>query len=150
MLPALIRRFHEAKLGLPDEAGNPRPPQAPVTLWGTGTPRREFLHVDDLAEAVLFLLDGGADIDLPDGMVNIGCGSDLTIRELAELVQRTIGHEGEIVWDHTKPDGTPQKLMDSSRMRSLGWEPKIDLERGVRITYEWYLANCLQHAKVAG
>jgi GDP-L-fucose synthase len=150
VFPALIRKFHEAKLGLPDEAGNPRTPQAPVTLWGSGTPRREFLHVDDLAEAVLFLLDGGTEIDLADGMVNIGCGEDLTIRELAELVQRTIGHEGAIVWDSTKPDGTPQKLLDISRMRSLGWEPKIDLEQGIALTYEWYLAHCVGEALEAG
>jgi len=143
VLPALIRKFHEARLGLPDEDGNPRPAHAPVTLWGTGTPRREFLYVDDLAQAVLFLLDIHAETGLPDGMVNIGCGTDLTIRELAQRVQRIVGHNGEIVWDHTKPDGTPQKLLDSSRMTSLGWEPKIDLEQGIRITYEWYQAHCV-------
>ncbi|NLT36523.1 MAG: GDP-L-fucose synthase [Gaiellales bacterium] len=141
VLPALLRKFHEAKLGLPNENGDARPPHAPVTLWGTGTPRREFLHADDLAEAVLHLLEGNAGSRLPDGMVNIGCGSDLTIRELAEMVQKAVGHKGEILWDRSKPDGTPQKLLDISRVKALGWAPKISLERGVRMTYEWYLAN---------
>ena len=123
VLPALIRRFQEAK-----EQGAPE-----VTLWGTGTPRREFLHVDDLAEAALLLMEV---YDSPE-IVNVGAGEDLSIRELAELVKKVAGYEGGIAFDPSKPDGTPRKLLDSSRIRGLGWRPKIALEEGIRKTYAW-------------
>jgi GDP-L-fucose synthase len=141
VVPAMIRKFHEAKLGLPDEQGRPRPPHAAVTLWGTGAPRRELLHVDDLARAVVFLVGHPETDRIPDGLINVGTGEDLTVRELARLVQQVVGHEGEIRWDETKPDGTPRKLLDVSRLRNLGWRPQIPLEQGVRSTYEWYAAD---------
>jgi GDP-L-fucose synthase len=120
VLPAMIRKFHEAKLN-----------ESSVTLWGTGSPFREFLHVDDLAQATLFALEN----ELEGDLYNVGFGSDVTIKELANLVQSIIGHTGEIIWDSTKPDGTPKKLMDSSKLRKLGWQPKINLEEGIRMTY---------------
>jgi GDP-L-fucose synthase len=142
VLPALIRRFHEAKLGLPDEEGGlAREPHAPVTLWGTGAPLREFLYVDDVGRAVVFCLQNVRAADVPDGLINVGCGEDLRIRQLAELVQRVVGHQGPIQWDSSKPDGTPRKLMDVSRLRGLGWAPTVDLQEGVRRTYEWYLQH---------
>jgi GDP-L-fucose synthase len=125
VLPALIRKFHEAK------TANAKS----VTCWGTGRPLREFLHADDLAEACVFLMQRYSE----EQFVNIGSGSDLSIKELAELVQRVIGFSGEIVWDSSKPDGTPRKLMDSSRIFALGWKPKIDLETGIRRAYEDFL-----------
>jgi GDP-L-fucose synthase len=131
VLPALLRKFHEAKL-----AGAPA-----VTIWGTGTPRREFLHVDDLAEATLFLMENYRGEDI----VNVGCGSDLTIRDLAELVRRVVGYSGEIVFDASRPDGTPRKLLDVGRLFGLGWRPRIGLEDGVRETYRWYVEQ-LAHA----
>jgi GDP-L-fucose synthase len=124
VLPAMIRKFHEAKLN-----------DTSVTLWGTGAPFREFLHVDDLAEATLFALEN----DLKEELYNVGFGSDVSIKELAELVQAIVGHTGEVIWDSTKPNGTPKKLIDSSKLRSLGWTPKIKLEEGIRMTYEWFL-----------
>ena len=127
VLPAMIRKFHEAKMN-----GN-----APVELWGTGSPMREFLHVDDLGQAVLFALENKLD----EHLYNVGTGVDLTIKELAELIQSTVGHQGEIVWDSTKPDGTPRKLMDNSKINIQGWKSSIDLERGVAKTYNWYLNN---------
>lgn len=141
VLPALIRRFHEAKLGLPDGDGRPREPQAPVVLWGSGAPRREFLHVDDVAEAIVFSLRHVPAADVPDGLLNVGVGQDQTIRDLARLVQRVVGHEGEIEWDAGKPDGTPRKLLDVARINGVGWRAAVDLEDGVRSTYEWYLAE---------
>jgi GDP-L-fucose synthase len=126
-LPALIRRMHEAKL-----AGAPA-----VTLWGTGSPMREFLHVDDLAQAVVFLLQ---QYDGPDP-VNVGTGTDLTIRDLAALVAQAVGYEGGIEWDTSKPDGTPRKLLDVSRLSELGWKAEIPLADGIRSTYEWYVEN---------
>ena len=156
VLPAMIRKFHEAKLGPTggDDAtgasgatstngadGMVRGPHGPVTLWGSGTPRRELLHVDDMAEAVVFLLEHVAAADVPDGLVNIGTGRDCTIRELAELVQRVVGHTGPIEWDTSKPDGTPQKRLDVSRVTQLGWRARIELEEGIRSTYEWYVAH---------
>ena len=125
VLPALIRKFHEAK-----QAGRPE-----VVVWGTGTPLREFLHVDDLARGVVFCLDNY------DGYehINCGAGSEVTIRELAETVQRAVGFSGRLVFDTTKPDGTPRKLMDSSRLRELGWAPTIPLEKGVADAYQWFL-----------
>ncbi len=127
VLPALIRRFHEAA-----KAGDNE-----VVLWGTGTPRREFLHVDDLAEALVFLLEHYDDPET----INVGTGEDITIRELAELVADTVGFNGEIVQDTTKPDGTPRKLLDVSRINELGWKAKIDLRSGVKHTFDWYLEN---------
>ena len=127
VLPAMIRKFHEAKLN-----GN-----TPVELWGTGSPMREFLHVDDLGQAVLFALEH----ELEDHLYNVGTGVDLTIQELAELIQTKIGHRGKIVWDSTKPNGTPRKLMDNSKLKMLGWNPSVDLASGVLMTYAWYLEN---------
>lgn len=127
VLPAMMRKFHEAK-----EANH-----APVTLWGSGTPMREFLFVDDMAEAVVFALEN----ELPDYLYNVGTGEDLTIKELAETIQKIIGHQGEIIWDASKPDGTPRKLMDISKMHELGWKHKINLEEGIQQTYDWFLTN---------
>ncbi len=123
VLPALIRRFHEAKV-----RGD-----ASVTIWGTGTPRREFLHVDDLADAVLYLLRNYDD----ERIVNIGCGEDLTIRELAEMVRSVVGYGGRLIFDASKPDGTPRKLLDVTRLNGLGWRPKIALKPGIESTYTW-------------
>lgn len=127
VLPAFIRRFHEAKV-----AGAPT-----VTVWGTGTPRREFLHVDDLAQACLVLLQH---YDTHE-TINVGLGDDMPIRELAETVASVVGFEGTIEWDSSKPDGMPRKLLDTSRINELGWTPQISLRDGVASTYEWYLAN---------
>lgn len=125
VLPALIRRFHEAK-----ERGDTR-----IVLWGTGTPRREFLHADDLARACIFLMEHYSD----ESIVNIGSGQEVTIAELAELVSGVVGFRGAIEWDHSKPDGTPRKLLDSSKIRALGWRPEIGLEEGVRRVYLEYV-----------
>jgi len=127
VLPALIRRFHEAQ-----EQGSPR-----VTLWGTGSPRREFLHADDLAGACVFLMEECEPKQIGE-FINIGSGKDLTIRELAKVVRDVVGYTGAISWDDSKPDGTPQKLLDVSRMNALGWKAKIGLREGIRRTYEWY------------
>ena len=124
VLPALIRRFHEAKA-----RGDDR-----VTVWGTGTPRREFLHVDDLADAVLYLLQNYD----AEPIVNIGWGQDVTIRELAELVLSAIGYRGRLEFDSAKPDGTPRKLLDVTRLTDLGWKPRISLENGIARTYAWF------------
>jgi GDP-L-fucose synthase len=127
VLPALIRRFHEANL-----RGDPE-----VVIWGTGTPRREFLHVDDLAGAVVHLMrsyDG-------EEVVNVGCGTDITIRDLAGLVAGVVGYVGRIGLDPSKPDGTPRKLLDVSRLAALGWQPRVTLEEGVRETYRWFLEH---------
>ncbi|MEJ7759143.1 MAG: GDP-L-fucose synthase [Gemmatimonadaceae bacterium] len=130
VLPALIRKFHEAK-----EAGDAGE-DARVSLWGHGTARREFLHVDDAAGAAVALMESGA-----TGLFNVGSGDDLTIRELAELVGRVVGYDGPVDWDTTKPDGTPRKLLDSSKIRATGWAPRISLEDGLRATYDWYRAS---------
>ena len=127
VLPAVIRKFHEAK-----ENHNSK-----VTLWGSGSALREFLHVDDLGQAVLFALEHKLD----DHLYNVGSGSDLTIKALTEMIQKVVGHSGDIVWDETKPDGTPKKLMDSSKLNLLGWRATIDLEKGIKMTYEWFLEN---------
>ena len=124
VLPAMIRRFHEAKAS---GAGS-------VTLWGTGSPLREFLHVDDLASACLFLLENW---DSPE-TVNLGVGADVSIRELAELVADVTGYKGELEWDTSKPDGTPRKLLDVSRLNELGWQASIGLREGIAATYDWY------------
>jgi len=127
VLPALIRRLHEAK-----STG-----ARAVTIWGTGTPRREFLHVDDLARAVTFLLDR---YDEPEP-INVGVGDDLSIAALAELVASIVGFTGDLVFDPSKPDGTPRKLLDVTKITELGWKPEIGLADGIRSTYEWYLAH---------
>jgi GDP-L-fucose synthase len=141
VLPAMIRKFHEAKIGAPDQDGHKRAPQSPVVLWGSGTPRREFLHVDDLAAAVVFLLENVHAADVADALINVGTGRDQTIRDLAAIVQRVVGHTGPIEWDASRPDGTPQKQLDVSRITALGWKPAIALEDGIRSTYEWYLTQ---------
>ena len=109
----------------------------PVTLWGSGTPKREFLHVEDLADAVVYTIEN----KLEDNLFNVGTGVDLSIQELAEIIQKTVGHTGEIIWDATKPDGTPRKLMDVSKLSKAGWNAKIKLEDGIRQTYTWFLEN---------
>ncbi len=125
VLPALIRKFHEAKAAR----------AASVTCWGTGQPRRELLYVDDLARACVFLMEHYSG----EQIVNIGYGTDLTIKELAELVSRVVGFSGQIVWDTSKPDGTPRKWLDSSRLFALGWKPQVDLEAGIRLAYGDFL-----------
>ncbi|SEL19653.1 GDP-L-fucose synthase [Maribacter orientalis] len=127
VMPAMMRKFHEAKIN-----GN-----TPVKLWGSGTPLREFLHVDDMAKAVVFALEN----ELPGHLYNVGTGVDLSIKELALLIQKIVGHEGELLWDADKPDGTPRKLMDVSQLKSLGWEATIPLEEGIRKTYDWFRKN---------
>ena len=127
VLPAMIRKFHEAK----------EDNHAPVSLWGSGTPMREFLFVDDMAEAVVFALEN----TLPDYLYNVGTGEDLTIKELAETIQKITGHQGKIVWDSNKPDGTPRKLMDISKMHALGWKHRVKLEEGIQKTYNWFLEH---------
>lgn len=127
VLPALLRRFHEAKVW-----------NAPsVTVWGSGSPMREFLHVDDMGSACVFLMETYND----PAIINIGTGEDVSIKELAELVKTTVGFEGELVWDTTKPDGTPRKLLDVSKIHSLGWKHAIQLPEGLTQTYEWYKSH---------
>jgi GDP-L-fucose synthase len=127
VLPAMIRKFHEAKVNN----------KATITLWGSGQAKREFLHVDDLADALLFLMKSynGKEI------INIGTGSDLSIKELANTIKQIVDFTGEINWDKTKPDGTPRKLLDVSKLEELGWRPQITLEKGLKTTYEWFLNN---------
>jgi len=127
VMPALIRKFHDAKEQGADS----------VEVWGTGTPRREFLHVDDMADATIYLMnnyDG-------EGIVNVGVGEDVSIKELAEIVKATVGFEGELRFDSSKPDGTPRKLLDVTRLNKAGWKAKIDLKSGVESTYQWFLDN---------
>jgi len=124
VLPALLRKFHEAK-----RRGDPV-----VTLWGTGTPRREFLHVDDLANAAVYLMNTHSD----PAIINVGVGQDIEIRELAAMIQDVVGYQGRIEWDATKPDGTPRKLLDVSRIAALGWKAKVGLRTGIERTYAWY------------
>jgi GDP-L-fucose synthase len=127
VLPAMLRKFHEAKEN----------DHAPVTLWGSGTPKREFLFVDDMAESVVFALEN----EMTEHLYNVGTGIDLSIKELAETVQEVVGHRGEIIWDSTKPDGTPRKLMDISKLHDLGWKHTVDLKEGIEKTYQWFLNN---------
>jgi GDP-L-fucose synthase len=127
VLPALIRRFHEAK-----EVG-----AASVTVWGTGVPRREFLHVDDLADAAVFLMDSYDE----EGLINVGCGEDLSVAELAEIVKEVVGFQGSIVYDTHRPDGAPRKLLDVGKLAALGWSPRITLRDGIRDTYRWFLEH---------
>lgn len=134
VLPAMIRKFHEAKLSNLSE----------VTLWGTGTPKREFMFVDDLAEAVCYLMEKINAADLYEkgiSHINIGTGEDLTITELADIIADVVGYKGKIVYDSTKPDGTPRKLMDVSRLASLGWKYKTTLREGIEKTYQWFKAE---------
>ena len=127
VLPAMIRKFHEAK----------KNNHSDVILWGAGTPKREFLHVDDLANAVVFALEN----KMKESLYNIGSGNEISIKELAELVQKTIGHLGSIIWDKSKPDGTPRKLMDSSKMKELGWNSTINLNNGIQDIYNWFIES---------
>lgn len=127
VLPAMIRKFHQAKN---DFHGD-------VLLWGSGKPMREFLHVDDLAKAVVFSVKN----TLPEYLYNVGTGTDVTIKQLAEIIQNIVGHTGKIVWDSSKPDGTPRKLMDSGKLNSLGWKATIELYNGIDSTYDWFLKN---------
>lgn len=138
VLPAMVRKFHEAKVEQPD-AGRPC-----VTLWGTGTARREFLYVDDLAKAACLLVELQF-----TGMFNVGFGTDLSIRELAATVAEIVGYSGMVAWDETKPDGTPRKLLDSTRIKSAGWAPKISLKTGIRLTYESFLQESAPRATTA-
>jgi GDP-L-fucose synthase len=124
VLPALIRKFDDAQ----------REGREEVTVWGTGTPRREFLHVDDLAHAAVFLMQNHDDADI----LNVGVGEDITIADLADLIARVVGYSGRVVFDTTKPDGTPRKLLDTSRLQAAGWRPRIGLEEGIRATYRWF------------
>ncbi|HSF53128.1 MAG TPA: GDP-L-fucose synthase [Algoriphagus sp.] len=130
VLPAMIRKFHDSKIN-----GN-----QPVKLWGTGEPLREFLHVEDLADAVLFLLDKKVEYPL----INVGTGIDIPIKKLALMVQSVVGHEGDILWDLDKPDGTPRKVMDVSKINKMGWTHRLTLIEGITQTYKWYLKN--QHS----
>tara|TARA_Y100000813_G_scaffold45527_1_gene31322 strand:- start:20 stop:985 length:966 start_codon:yes stop_codon:yes gene_type:complete len=127
VLPSMIRKFHEAKENNHSD----------VILWGSGSPMREFLHVDDLANAVVFALEN----ILPNYLYNVGTGTDVTIKKLAETIQSQVGHKGNINWDSSKPDGTPRKLMDSSKMMQLGWRPTYNLKKGIANTYSWFLEN---------
>ncbi len=130
VLPAMLRKFHEAKV---NDAEN-------VTLWGSGSPLREFLYVDDMADACVFLLENYSGVS----HVNIGTGKEITIKELAELIKRTVGYTGGIVWDSSMPDGTPRKLTDVTKLRELGWRHKVELEEGVKLAYDWFRDNFKQ------
>ena len=127
VLPAMLRKFHDAKINKHSD----------VILWGSGTPMREFLFVDDMAKAVVFALEN----NLPEYLYNIGTGKEITIKELAETIQIVTGHHGNILWDANKPDGTPRKLMDVSKMKEIGWEYSTELEDGIKKTYQWFLEN---------
>jgi GDP-L-fucose synthase len=127
VLPAMLRKFHEAKINKHSD----------VTLWGSGTPMREFLFVDDMAEAVVYALEN----KLPEYLYNVGSGKDITIKELAETIQKVTGHQGDIIWDSSKPDGTPKKLMDVSKMKEIGWQYSTELKDGIQKTYQWFLEN---------
>jgi len=133
VLPAMLRKFHEAT-----------PNGDAVSLWGSGTPMREFLHVDDMAQAVVFAVEHV----LPEHLYNVGTGTDVTIKELAETIQAIVGHTGKIEWDSSKPDGTPRKLMDSSKLNALGWAPKYSLKSGIEHTYAWFKSNLDGYKKV--
>jgi GDP-L-fucose synthase len=130
VLPALIRKFHDAKI-------NKKPF---VELWGDGSPRREFLYVEDLADCLVYLMKNKEHQEIGE-FVNIGTGEDLTIQELAKMIKEIVGYTGEIKWDKSKPNGTPRKLLDVSKIHSLGWKHKTSLKEGIRKTYEWFLTN---------
>lgn len=127
VLPAMIRKFHEAK----------EKNHSSVILWGSGTPMREFLFVDDLAEAVVYALEH----KLTDHLYNVGTGKDVSVKELAKIIKKITGHKGDIIWDKTKPDGSPRKLMDVSKMKAIGWQYSTELEAGIQKTYNWFLEN---------
>ena len=127
VLPGMLRKFHEAKINNHSD----------VILWGSGTPKREFLFVDDMAEAVVYAIEN----NLPEHLYNVGTGKDITIKELAEIIQKLTGHQGKILWDASKPDGTSRKLMDVSKMKALGWQYTTELEDGIQKTYQWFLEN---------
>lgn len=131
VLSVLINRFHEAKINNAES----------ITLWGSGSPRREFVHSDDIADACIFILESEKDIELP---INIGVGKDYSIKELAESIAVVVGYQGKILWDATKPDGAPRKLLDSQRINSYGWQAKVKFSEGLKSTYEWYLANIVR------
>ena len=133
VLPALIRKFDEARQAADED----------VEIWGTGSPRREFMHVDDLADAAVFLMERYSQPEI----INVGVGSDISIRELAELVRGVVGFEGRLRFDRTKPDGTPRKLLDVSRLSALGWQPRIGLEEGIHQTYQWYVEHARTESK---
>lgn len=130
VLPAMIRKFHEAKVG----------GHANVTLWGDGSPKREFLHCDDLADAIVFLMNTYDSEEI----INVGCGQDISIHDLAKVVKEVVGYKGEIIWDTAKPNGTPRKVLDVSKLVSLGWQPKIALNDGLAATYDWFLEKKCQ------
>jgi GDP-L-fucose synthase len=132
-MPAMIRKFHEAKQN-----------NSPVVLWGSGSPMREFLFVDDLAKAVVFMMENKT----TDNLFNVGFGEDISIKDLSYLIQEVVGHKGEIVWDTSKPDGTPKKLMDNSKIMELGWKPEMNLRNGIEATYNWFLSNIEGYKKV--
>tara|TARA_B100001057_G_scaffold427538_1_gene452340 strand:- start:2622 stop:3566 length:945 start_codon:yes stop_codon:yes gene_type:complete len=127
VLPAMIRKFHEAKINNHSD----------VILWGSGSPLREFLFVDDMAEAVIYAIEN----NLPEHLYNVGTGKDISIKELAEIIKKITAHKGKIIWDKSKPDGTPKKLMDSSKMNKLGWKYTTELNEGIKKTYDWFLDN---------
>jgi len=133
VLPAMIRKFHDAKINNTD-----------VTLWGSGSPMREFLYVDDLADAVLFL----SEKEVSESIINVGVGHDISIADLANLVKKIVGYQGQIIWDTTKPDGTPKKLMDVSKINHLGWKATTSLEDGIEKTYHWFLTNKYKEVKI--
>jgi GDP-L-fucose synthase len=135
VLPALVRKFHEAKIKHKTQNQKEEPER--VTIWGTGNPRREFLHVDDFADACIFLMNQYED----NQIINVGTGEDLSIKELAELIGDVVGFNGEIRNDPSKPDGTPQKLLDIGKLKALGWQSKISLREGIIQTYDWYVKN---------
>ena len=134
VLPAMLRKFHEAKFN----------DKAEIKLWGSGNPMREFLFVDDMAEAVVFALEN----KLPEHLYNVGSGKDITIKELAKTIQKVIGYQGEIIWDSEKPDGTPRKLMDVTKMKKIGWVYTTELEEGIEKTYAWFLENIKNLKKI--
>lgn len=134
VLPAMLRKFHEAK----------KNKHSDVTLWGSGNPMREFLFVEDLAEAVVFALEN----KLSEHLYNVGTGIDVTIKTLAETIQQMVGHKGNVIWDSSKPDGTPRKLMDVSKMKSMGWNSSTELTEGIKKTYEWFLSNIENYKEV--
>jgi len=134
VIPALIRKFHDARIS--SENGN----KIDVILWGTGRPRREFLFNEDLARACLFLMERYDSNET----INVGVGNDMTIKELSQVIKKVVGFKGDVVFDTSKPDGTPQKLLDISKIKSMGWLPSLDFEEGIRITYQWYIKSQLK------
>lgn len=131
VLPALLLKFHRAKVA------QERSLQSEVVLWGSGMPKREFLYIDDLADACVFLMKSYDKSEI----INVGSGTDITIKELAGIIKEIVGYDGKIVWDKTKPDGTPRKILDSTKIKELGWNPKTHFKKGIELTYEWYLNN---------